>query len=229
MKRWFKFLITCAVLWPTIILSQDMDIRGVGFVNMGAAGGCTGTLIAPDLVLTAGHCMLSRIDGERMTPEQFSFHPATVGGAPGQGFIGAHNAVHPVFLIPGLSTARHLSRDIALLKLAEPVPAELATPIDPGNLDDLGEKGFVISFRGENSRARQRACEPISISQGMLQLGCQVKKGESGSPFLAIKDGKLSVIGVISASSKIKNQPIALAALLQDGLPGMLEAFEHGN
>lgn len=214
---------------PFSALTEGLDIRGVGLLDMGQGGGCTGTLIAPDLVLTAAHCLKDEGENKQINAAQIKFRPSTITGHSGEGFKGKKLALHPVFLLPGLQQERRLRRDIAILQLAKPVPGILATPIRTGHIGELDGKGFVISFRGKSSTARQRACVPIAAENGLLQLACEVKSGNSGSPYLTVTDGELSVVGVISASSKIGRQPIALAADLRAGLGGLLEALNSAN
>lgn len=229
MKSSVRLIAALFLILPFQLRAEGLDTRGVGLLDLGPAGGCTGTLIAPDLVLTAAHCMQGKIDKNRITAAQIQFHPSTITGQSGEGFKGRKFAMHPVFLLPGLSPERRIPRDIAILQLDRPVPASLATPIRTGHLGELDGKGFVISFRGHSSRARQRACVPITVEKELLQLACEVKKGNSGSPYLAVTNGELAVIGVISASSSIGRQPIALAADLGAGLGGLLEAFDSKN
>jgi len=223
-------ILRSAILILTLLLSgpvlaQSIDLRGVGLLDFENGGGCTGTLIKPDLVLTAGHCLMGQIDGVRIQPAQVTFHPATATGQPGPGFQAKLFAVHPVYLLPGLSFLKKVTRDIALVQLQDPVPLDIAAPIPARMSGNTTEKGFVISYRGAASIARQRACVLIAGAPEIITVGCEVKKGESGSPFLVVTDAGVFVAGVVSASSRQGRQPIALAVDLSMALPGLLEAF----
>jgi hypothetical protein len=63
------------------------------------------------------------------------------------------------------------------------------------------------------------------LQEGLLVLGCEVKSGESGSPFFVIRDGKPSVVSVVSSRTSSGRQPLAFTAEIAGGLPGLLEAF----
>jgi len=58
-------------------LSTGNDARGweaVGRLDLDGRGFCTGALIAPDLVLTAAHCMFDRASGSEVDPSRIEFH-----------------------------------------------------------------------------------------------------------------------------------------------------------
>lgn len=226
----------CTVLLLCLLISANSfaraaepDVRGVGLIDLASAGGCTGTLIAPDLVLTAAHCLQSRVDGVLVSAHQLRFSPATVTGLPGQAFTGKRITVHPVFDLPGLSDRRRLLRDIGLLHLETEVPANLATPINTGERQKNGSAGFLISFRGRSGGpARQRTCPFLSTDAGLIELGCDIRSGESGAPVLMVRDNQLTIVAVVSSRSHNGAQPVGLAVDLGAGMAGLLEADAKG-
>ena len=60
-------------------LMTAYDVRGweaVGRLNIGWGGMCTGALIAPNIVLTAGHCLFDKETGEILHEASLPLPPA---------------------------------------------------------------------------------------------------------------------------------------------------------
>src|SRR3954468_6467702 len=61
-------------------VTADGEYPGVGALMLHGHAGCTGTLIAPDVVLTAGHCLDPQMVGSN--PPGFTLSHNTLGGHP---------------------------------------------------------------------------------------------------------------------------------------------------
>ena len=175
---------------------------------------CSGALIAPDIVLTAAHCVqpgadykLVRYDAQR-TPQLTSVRRI---------------AIHPQFTAAAIAQNR-ASADVALLQLAEPadgqsfapfgIPAE---PIVAGRTYSVA--GIGATRRGDGkSGGTVRSASLISTSKpGRLQIrlvdpatnnareGLGACTGDSGGPAIEDQNGRSVIVGVVSWSTGPSN------------------------
>jgi hypothetical protein len=172
---------------------------------------CTATAIARDLLLTAAHCVQPGADYK------------LVGSAPEQQPVLkdiARIERDPQFdmkrLLGHLATA-----DVALLKLAEPLPPQIPAvriggatePVAVG--DPLVVAGYGVTVRGDGrTGGTVRAATLVATGvPGTLQIrlfdpatkgltpGLGACAGDSGAPAFREANGNLSIVGVVSWST----------------------------
>jgi trypsin len=178
---------------------------------VGARGSaCTGTAIARDLVLTAAHCLMPGARHTVVAPD--------AGRRPR--LIRVENFErHPEFDLE-TALAHRETPDVALVKLAEPLP----TRVSPASLGGrefflIGDRfivaGFGIDiFRGAGSFGTLRAAMLMTMQHpSSLQLrladpatkgeraGLGVCSGDSGGPVFEDSGGRLTLVAVVSWST----------------------------
>ncbi len=172
---------------------------------------CTGTLIAPDAVLTAGHCVDDLFTNGAVP--SFTLALNANGVSADQVYAGLSSHPHPSFDINTLPTGIGRWYDIAVLKLAQPVPdaaveilptVEEAALLAPDLMLQLVGYGLTsndtfdlgVKYHGEG-RLREVAEAELLISDPGTQQNCN---GDSGGPALVDLGEGLRIVGVVSRS-----------------------------
>lgn len=189
-------------------LSDREDLLGweaIGRLVIGRGGLCTGTLIAQDLVLTAGHCVFDTATGARHAPDTIMFQAGFHDGKSVAERTVAQIATDPGFVGNAELTADYIRTDVALLRLDAPIPVSLANPfaLHSGNLS--GPEISVASYGQGRTEAisRQRACRIISRERGLLRYDCNLTSGSSGSAILAKVGDRGRILSVHSAGGSV--------------------------
>nr|WP_151718364.1 trypsin-like peptidase domain-containing protein [Gemmobacter serpentinus] len=192
----------------------------VGRLNLGTKGFCTGALIAPDLVLTAGHCLFDRETGARIDPAQIEFLAGWRNGR-AVAYRGVRRALaHPDYVYGGGDSIARVPNDVALLQLDQAIRLPSVTPFATANQPQRGDQVGIVSYARDRSEAPslQEVCEVLAQRDDMLMLTCDVDFGSSGAPVFALAGGVARVVSVVSAKAEVEGRKVALGTALEGPL-----------
>ncbi|PVZ99843.1 hypothetical protein BB558_004121, partial [Smittium angustum] len=184
---------------------------------------CTGTLIAPNVVITAAHCIYETQSIDPLSWDKIRIGVGSVEPLPQN--INSYK-VDKIEINPDFSHTPPYRNDLALIFLKECVPPSIATPIDLA-MPDLNDSEYIVAGFGQTSQDNKAPSnvKELIVTEGNIDLckkyfteaeigtkvicvgqtyGLGTCYGDSGGPMYSIDYGKL--LGVESSIISINGQ-----------------------
>lgn len=193
-------------------LDQSRGWEAVGRLNLGKRGFCTATLIAPDEVLTAAHCLYDKATGRRFPVSRLRFLADWRLGR-----AAAYRSVRRAVTLPGYSyhgrnKLDRVAHDLALIELSRPIRQATIRPIMVAGDVRVGASVGVVSYARDRADAPslQKACHVLDRQGGLLVMDCSIDFGSSGAPVFIRRGKAPEIVSVISAKALANGKRVAL-------------------
>ncbi len=196
------------------VADQFTAVGRVNTAGFKTKGSCSGTLIRPDVVLTAGHCTN---ETEGPTTQVFVAGWRRGDYVAARGF--SKQRKHPAYRVNGKHDPRF---DVGLLFLETPI-----TDVDPIPLaQDRADAVAVLGYHSfiPHLLSGRLDCPVNERSDKVIFIGCPVISGNSGGPVLE-PDGAGGWVLTAVVSSKVRGG--ALATRIPAWVHDMLAEHEN--
>lgn len=240
MKRWV--MVCLMALLPSVVSAGEEDLQSLDTLNAGreweavgrldinGIGFCTGSLIAPDLVLTAAHCLFDKTTKERIQSDTIEFLAGWRNGRASAYRFVRRAVVHPDYVYGGEVSSERVRNDVALLQLQHPIRNTSVMPFETASRPGKGEKVGVVSYARSRSEAPslQEVCSVMARQEGMLVMSCNVDYGSSGAPVFSFEGDRPRIVSVVSAKAEVEGKQVALGTSLDEPLAVLRMEMEFG-
>lgn len=173
---------------------------------------CTATLIEPDILLTAAHCLYDTENNKPFAPDTMIFRAGlTYRHYFAKRYVWRYVS-HPKYDPENY----HPAYDVALVQLDEPIPTEDIVPFEVLRVGDVGSYVSIVSY-GENRLdylTEQRLCQfTNSYTRWDWHLfDCHAVPGTSGAPIFDIRGRTPRIVSIASGGDGISTSAPARVA-----------------
>lgn len=200
---------------------------GVGRLNIAGNRFCTATLVAPDVIATAAHCLFHPLTGARVADGELRF----VAGYRMRDRAALRRVtktvIDPAYAFEARATYAGVGADLALGRLDKPVP-EAVFPFATAAVADADPLS-IVSYGEDRPHAPsiEAPCGIVERTDPVVALDCAVTYGASGSPLFQGEGEGRRLVGVVSAMGRLIRPPVdvTFARLFGDGLAPLLAAL----
>lgn len=199
--------------------------EAVGRLNIAGQNMCTGALIAPNLVLTAAHCLYDQKSGRAVKPRSIKFEAGLNGRHVKAARKVSKVVVHPEYRFQ-LHGQTQLGHDIAVLRLDRPISSSEIQPFALAASPQRGDSVGVLSYTYvQATRPRlEQPCQVLARQNDTLVMSCLVEFGASGAPVLAVNPGYAPrVVSVVSAKAAMGNKRVSIGTTLDQSLQLLIQ------
>lgn len=214
--------------------TSQMPAQAVGLLELADGGYCTASVVGPDVILTAAHCLFDA-EGKMVKAKRFR-----AGYADGQAlveagirdqFVPPEFDVNRVFITEGME-----GHDWAFVRLDRAVGDKTGIlAIRRFSLEELDRmigspqyRMVRVGYGGTKMPTMQKDCGLAHVwNDNTYAHLCHIEPGDSGSPDMLLENGSYSIVGIDTSIIDIRDVKRANIAVSSAAFAGALAEFQN--